>query len=143
MRQQARHPVRPRGARAYVLLVLAVLAGVVAMHGLGPAAASAPPHAMPTAHHAVTAAAHGHTDAAGCDTCLHVDHDDGVGGHADHADSTCAASGTGAAPVLPAPALAPVGAITCATADAPVPVPAAALGARAPPSLSQLQLLRI
>ncbi|MBT2510818.1 hypothetical protein J7I98_34375 [Streptomyces sp. ISL-98] len=141
MSQQALRTARPGGARAYVLLVLAVLVGVVAMHGLGPAV-PVPTHAMPEARHAVAAAAASHADATGCDDCVHVDHDGGsTGGHAEHADATCAASGTSGAPALPD--LSPVGVVTCPAADVPGAGPAATLGGRAPPSLSELQLLRI
>ncbi|MGX1885043.1 DUF6153 family protein [Streptomyces sp. NPDC055287] len=142
MRQQAWCAAGPRGVRAYLLLVLAVLAGVVAMHGLGPAVPPASSSATLDVHHAVTAAAASHSDGAGCADCAHVRHDDGgAGGHAEHADSTCAAGGTSGAPALSAPALAVVA--TCPTADAPAPVPASTLGGRAPPTLSELQLLRI
>ncbi|MBT2492857.1 hypothetical protein J7E96_30975 [Streptomyces sp. ISL-96] len=142
MRQQAWCAARPGAVRAYVLLVLAVLAGVVAMHGLGPAVPLASPSAVPDVRHAVTAGASSHTDPAECEDCIHVGHDEGgVGGHAEHADATCAAGGTSGAPALPALALAVV--VTCPTAEAPAVVPAATLGGRAPPSLSELQLLRI
>jgi uncharacterized protein DUF6153 len=140
MSQQPWCAARPRGVRAYVLLMLAVLVGVVAMHGLGPAVPPAQSSAMPNARHAVTAPSH--ADAAECQDCVHVDHDEGgAGGHAEHADATCAASGTSGAPALPALALA--GTVTCPAADVPPLVPAATLGGRAPPSLSELQLLRI
>ncbi|MET9514344.1 DUF6153 family protein [Streptomyces sp. NPDC002994] len=147
MRQHAWYEARPGGLRAHVLLVLAVLVGVVAMHGLGPAVSPVSYAAEPEIRHAVTAAASSHAGAAsgpaaGCEDCVHVGHDDGgAGGHAEHADATCAAGGTSGTPALPAPALA--GAVTCPTADVPAPAPAAALGGRAPPSLSELQLLRI
>ncbi|MDN3294348.1 DUF6153 family protein [Streptomyces ficellus] len=149
MSQQAWRAARPGGVRvrAYALLVLAVLAGLVAMHGLAPAGSSpAPSHAVAAAdaHHGVAAA-------MGCEGCAHAEHaghaqrvahgDAGGGGHAEHADATCAAGGTSTAPALPA--LAPAGAVTCATADLTALVPAATPGGRAPPSLSELQLLRI
>ncbi|GAA2943950.1 DUF6153 family protein [Streptomyces enissocaesilis] len=134
---------RPGGPRVYVLLVLAVLAGVVAMHGLGPAVPPASSSAVPEVRHAVVAAAWSHSGAAGCEDCVHAGHDDGgAGGHVEHADDLCAASGTGGAPVLPTPA--PAGAAAgCPTADVPAPASAATPGGRAPPSLSELQLLRI
>jgi hypothetical protein len=142
MRQQAWHESRPGGLRAYLLLVLAVLAGVVAMHGLGPAVSPASSSAVPEIRHAVTAASSSHAGAAECEDCVHVGHDDGgAGGHAEHADATCAASGTSGAPALPA--LAPARTVTCPTADVPTLVPVATSAGRAPPSLSELQLLRI
>ncbi|MEU0715764.1 DUF6153 family protein [Streptomyces lavendulocolor] len=142
MSQQTWRVAGPGGVRAYVLLVLAVLVGVVAMHGLGPAVPPASSSAMTDARHAIMAVASSNTGAAECDDCVHVGHDEGgAGGHAEHADATCAASGTSGAPALPAPAAA--GIVTCPTADVPAFAPAAALGGRAPPSLSELQLLRI
>lgn len=140
MSQQAWRAARPYGARAHLLLVLAVLAGVVAMHGLGPSVHRAPIDAMRDDRHAATAPSH--AEPAHCEDCVHVGDGNGdTGGHAEHADATCAASGTSGAPALPALALA--GVVTCATAHAPAAVPAATLGGRAPPSLSELQLLRI
>ncbi|MGW0550827.1 DUF6153 family protein [Streptomyces altiplanensis] len=117
-----------------------MLAGLVAMHGLGPAAPPASPSAVPEVRHAVMAAASSHSGAAAYEGCVHAGHDDGGdGGHAEHADDTCAAGGTSAAPAVPDPA--PAGAVACPAAD--VPTPAATPGGRAPPSLSALQLLRI
>lgn len=143
MSQQTRRVTGLRGLRVHVLLVLAVLAGIVAMHGLGPVPA-APGAVSAGAHHraavAVEAPAHGH-EAAKCD-CAHADdHSRGAGGHAEHADETCAAGGTSAAPVLPS--LAPSGALAPPATNAPAAVFAADSGGRAPPTLSELQLLRI
>lgn len=112
MSQQTRRMTGPHGLRVYMLLVLAILAGIVAMHGLGPVTASATPGAVSAGAHrvavAVEAPAHG-DEAAECD-CAHADdHSRGAGGHAEHADETCAASSTSAAPVLPS--LAPSGAL--------------------------------
>ncbi|MBT2530473.1 hypothetical protein J7E91_35305 [Streptomyces sp. ISL-99] len=139
MSQQVWRATRPHGVRAYVLLVLAVLAGVVAMHGLGPIV----PEPDVDAHHAITVAAPSHAGAATCEDCVHIGHDEGgAGRHAEHADATCAASGTSGAPVLPALALTARG--PCSTADdVPALLPAATLSGRDPPALSELQLLRI
>ncbi|MFF3087502.1 DUF6153 family protein [Streptomyces nojiriensis] len=134
--------------RSHLLLVLAVLVGLVAMHGLGPGAvpaSAAPPgcaaaHGTPLAHGAPAADGHEirHDRAARADEPA----GDGSGGHVQHADATCAAAGTAGAPVLPSPAAAPSG-----VAAVPVPGPgidtSGAVGGRAPPSLSELQLLRI
>ncbi|MEU4213389.1 DUF6153 family protein [Streptomyces sp. NPDC026206] len=125
-----RQSARPLGAR-FVLLVLAVLAGIVAMHGLGPGGA------MP-AHGTVAGGVTAHDAAGGCH---HVTPDGSRGGHIDHADATCAAVGISGGPELPAPAATVID-------EAPVFRPAAwwgvpASGGRAPPSLSELQLLRI
>ncbi|MFF3014622.1 DUF6153 family protein [Streptomyces sp. NPDC057939] len=134
------------GLRASLLLVLAVLTGLVAMHGLGPAPLAVAAHHAPA--HAPGPGGSGHgtprVDAAAdpC-ACVHAgDPQDGPGGHAEHADATCAAPGTSGAPVLPEPAAAPGG--TSATTADPfgVLIGATACG-RAPPSLSELQLLRV
>lgn len=111
------------------------------MHGLGPALASPVPVASAHSHHGTAISAASHT-AVACEDCVHVDHSDtGTGGHAEHADATCAAGGTSTAPALPALAL--TGMVTCSDADTASLVPAAMATGRAPPSLSELQLLRI
>nr|WP_024126989.1 DUF6153 family protein [Streptomyces sp. F8]AHE39710.1 Putative membrane protein [Streptomyces sp. F8] len=127
---------RPAG-RGFVLLVLAVLAGVLAMHGLGPglaptkAPAAAGGHVMATMAHEEAA----QQVAGGCS------HTDGGMSHVEHADTTCAAAGVGAAyapPVLPA---------ALDAGPVPVALPGGAAGTpergRAPPDLAELQLLRI
>lgn len=141
MSQQAWCAARPGGVRLYALLVLAVLAGLVAMHGLGPVVPPSSSSGTPMDRHTVTAAASPHADTAECD-CAHVGDDGGdAGGHAEHADTTCAASGTSGGPALPA--LAPAGVVTSPAVTASGLVPEPRLGGRAPPSLSELQLLRI
>ncbi|WP_431043103.1 DUF6153 family protein [Streptomyces sp. P1-3] len=168
MRRQRWPEARPGWARAWFLtLTLAVLAGLAAMHGLGstpPAAATTSPsattvtaagavvrahagaaseHAMPApAPAAVRQAVRQAEDCAHADATRVDDHGQGHGGgHTEHADPTCAAGGTGTGPVLPALPPSPVPAV----ADgAPVERDAVtAVGGRAPPSLSELQLLRI
>jgi hypothetical protein len=120
-----------RSLRAGVLLplVLTLLAGLVGMHGLGPVSVFQPRHEMPMA---VPAHGDAPTASPGCD------HQSG-GTHA-HADATCAAGGVSGGPVLSLP----VGRLV---APAAVPVPTQSFPAtstsRAPPSLAQLQLLRI
>lgn len=144
MSRRQRYGTRPHGVRVHVLLVLAVLAGVVAMHGLGPMTSLASTGTVSAEPHraAVAVGAPAHADGEGGCDCSHVDdHGPGGGGHAEHADETCAASGTGAAPALPAPA--PSGALTPPATGTPTAVLAAASDCRAPPSLSELQLLRI
>ncbi|WP_234347604.1 DUF6153 family protein, partial [Streptomyces specialis] len=82
----------PHGVRTrWALLVLAVLAGVLTMHGL-PAASPATP-GMPGG--TVSAADHRHP-------CAHAD--EGHGGHVQHADTTCAA---GAGDGRPPPSIYP------------------------------------
>ncbi|MFF4579645.1 DUF6153 family protein [Streptomyces sp. NPDC001389] len=170
MRTRAGGTGRPCGPAALPLLVLAVLTGLVAMHGLGPGGLPGPRTAA--AAHAEAAAAHAaatHAGAArthaartgpaetgpaetgpirdrtaddcGCTRAGDPAHG-GSDGHAQHADPTCAASGTSGAPVLPAPAPAPGGAPAAAAAAHAAPPGSTAHG-RAPPSLSELQLLRV
>ncbi|MFC7937127.1 DUF6153 family protein [Streptomyces sp. MPA0124] len=133
MTSRNRSSSRPAG-RLFLLLVMAVLAGVLGMHGLAPGAA--PAVRAGAGHEMATAAAEGVPHAGG--GCAHTD---GGSGHLDHADGTCAAAGIGSAYAPPA--------LTGAPLDAPpAPAPAAAMpGAphdgRAPPDLSELQLLRI
>ncbi len=116
----------------------ALLLGLLGMHGLGPV-----PH---------TAVAHGHdrvVAAAGMDMGATVsepadcDHGGDCQGHAKHADPTCAsASVTGAPGVMPV-------LLPDVAGRAGVPLVVTSLGGsgpdggRAPPSLSELQLLRI
>ncbi|MBB0246176.1 hypothetical protein FNQ90_19200 [Streptomyces alkaliphilus] len=148
----------PRAVR--LLRVLPLLLGVLVLHGVGvpalahaavtapghhsaahPAAGHADQHGPGRAHgpgHPFTALQHapGHPSAAdrSADTREPC-------GHGERTEVTCAASGVALAPSPPLP-----------TGTAPVPVLAPAppgarscapLGFRAPPSLSELQLLRI
>ncbi|MFF5447793.1 DUF6153 family protein [Streptomyces sp. NPDC012888] len=132
---------RPAG-RGVLLLVLAVVAGVLAMHGLGPGS-------VPTAAH------HGgdHGRAAHRTHATHATHDaqsasaracshsaDGSG-HVRHADATCAAAGIATPYAPPAPAEAPDG-VPPAAEPAGRAAEATQAG-RAPPDLTELQLLRI
>ncbi|MGW2614161.1 DUF6153 family protein [Streptomyces sp. NPDC001500] len=139
--------------RRWGLLVFGVLVGLLAMHALAPGGAR---HEHTVSRHAIgpvgarqTAAVAASTVRAGEALDAAGAHDDCAGdgggcggGHLRHADPTCAAAALGEAPALPAlvpdPVAAPVPAGSlrpCAT-DAPE-------GARAPPSLAELQLLRI
>ncbi|MGW0392759.1 DUF6153 family protein [Streptomyces sp. NPDC003042] len=145
--RRAAEPFGQRSGVLLVLLVLTVLTGLVAMHGLGPGAVPAAAHAASASSAAHAAPAHhGGTPADSADRqgCLHATEPAGKGGgHAEHADATCAATGTSGAPVLPAPALVPGGAATATAAAGGGTVPDATACGRAPPSLSELQLLRI
>ncbi|MGW4233658.1 DUF6153 family protein [Streptomyces sp. NPDC004980] len=124
---------RPAG-RGFLLLVLAVLAGVLAMHGLGPG--SAPTKAPAVAGGHAVMLVHEEADHQVVGDCPHSD-----GGANHHADATCAATGVGApyAPPVPAAAL--------DAGPVPVVLPGSAAGTpesgRAPPDLAELQLLRI
>ncbi|MDC0770512.1 DUF6153 family protein [Streptomyces sp. HD] len=119
-----------------VLLLLGLLAGLFAMHGLGPgntvtAASAHHPHArtMTAAHMPATtdeSVCHGGTTG---------------GGHAQHADPTCASGAVGAGPALPALLPDPAGGAVSGDLDGRS-VAAAPEGGRAPPSLAELQILR-
>ncbi|WP_030839835.1 DUF6153 family protein [Streptomyces sp. NRRL F-4474] len=136
-----RRPSAPGAALA--VLVLAVLTGILGMHALGPAPASAAvsagahhaaagDHAAPTAEQTPPAA-----EQAGGD----CSHPAGGSGHAEHADATCAAAGVASAYSPPALAEALLGFPGASSWEPAEPV--AAAGARAPPDLAELQLLRI
>ncbi|MFJ4368477.1 DUF6153 family protein [Streptomyces chartreusis] len=119
-----------------MLLLLGLLAGLFGMHGLGPGG-------MVASH---SAAGHGHARAmSGHPTALTdeaVCHGGGTsGGHAQHADATCASGAVGTGPALPALVPDPAGTGVTGTLDRRSP---AALpdGDRAPPSLAELQILR-
>ncbi|MFG2951930.1 DUF6153 family protein [Streptomyces adustus] len=125
----------------WMWLVLALVAGVLGMHALSPAG-------MPAAgrHDAMMSAEFpGHHPApvhvAG-DDCRHLSDAGDSGMAMNHADGTCAASGTSTAYVPPA--LVP-GVTACAEPEATAGVGKACgpVDGRAPPDLSELQLLRI
>ncbi|WP_181384415.1 DUF6153 family protein [Streptomyces sp. NWU49] len=124
---------RPVG-RSSVLLILAVLAGVLGMHGLAPG--GVPTAQTGTGHEMVMAAADGVPHVNG--GCTHTD---GGSGYLDHADGTCAAAGTSSAYTPPAPAGTvpdtPAGPSPTTATSGSVP------DGRAPPDLFELQLLRI
>ncbi|MEO3750748.1 DUF6153 family protein [Streptomyces sp. B6B3] len=130
---------RDAWGRGWLLLVLlGVLAGLVAMHGLTPGtAASAPLPLTGEAHEAAPEAADAERD---CD-CDHA-HSNG-GAHAEHADATCAAGGVNSGPNSPLPPTAGSGSGPGDPDAAAHDGTHAARSGRAPPSLSELQLLRI
>ncbi|MEU6242304.1 DUF6153 family protein [Streptomyces sp. NPDC047024] len=121
------------------LLVLLVLGGLLAMHGLAPGGGLGTVRRASAPHAAVVLSAPGD---CGADHDHDHDHGHDGSGHAHHADATCASGAVPGGPELALPAspdvIAPVtGALSPArTASAPD-------GARAPPSLAELQLLRI
>lgn len=153
MRSTEQHVPRPPVRWRLAVCVLGLLAGLFGMHGLAPAGglpqqhsaghphASAAP-AVPKAPAAAGGVRTGavHTDAAHAG-CPQGDGSCG-GGHLRHADAMCASGAVSDGPVLPAPVPDPVPVVGC---DGTVRVPAldAPDGARAPPSLAELQLLRI
>ncbi|MFF4584209.1 DUF6153 family protein [Streptomyces sp. NPDC001388] len=121
--------------------VLGLLVGLLGMHGLAPGGLLPHAHAAQGGSHAdvrpvaAVAPAEVHGDCSG---------DGGRcgGGHVHHADATCASAGVGGGPALPEPAAGSV--LVPVPHDTLRPFPAAAPdGARAPPSLAELQLLRI
>ncbi|MEV6290576.1 DUF6153 family protein [Streptomyces sp. NPDC051896] len=135
------HPRFAVSRARWLLLVMAVVAGVLAMHALSPSGTpSAGQHVMETPvvgaeHHAASL----HADDS---SCRHLS-DAGHGGMAmDHADGTCAAGGTAASYVPPAllPSRAVPGECAATASDNRG---TRAVDGRAPPDLSELQLLRI
>ncbi|MGW3204873.1 DUF6153 family protein [Streptomyces sp. NPDC001135] len=125
----------PPQRRWRALLVLAVLAGLLGMHALAPGGG------MGRAEHARSAHLAGAVAVFAPDDCPGGDGHCG-GGHPHHADPTCASGAVNGGPQPPALVPDPV------TAPAPVRSPGSGAatapdGARAPPSLAELQLLRI
>jgi hypothetical protein len=123
---------RPAVRRGHVLCVLGLLVGLLGMHGLAPGGG------LPRQSHGQQAhALRIHPPQAQVMSSGHCGH-----GHVQHADATCASGAVGGGPVVPllVPDPAPVGAGESAVrAYAVVDTD----GARAPPSLAELQLLRI
>ncbi|MEU2158085.1 DUF6153 family protein [Streptomyces sp. NPDC019396] len=120
-----------------LLLVLAVLAGLLAMHGLAPGPSTT---ATPTAHSGMHAR-HGAVAGHGVDHCGRAVRGGAADGHADHADATCAAGGTSAS--YAPPALSPACGGTVPAALRHGRCGGVTATGRAPPDLAELQLLRI
>ncbi|MHC5906825.1 DUF6153 family protein [Streptomyces sp. S6] len=125
-----------RGWPAFVC-VLGVLVGLLAMHGLAPGGLHAVGHGQSGG--TTAAAPESLSDGTALSGCPEDGH---CGAHARHADATCAAAKVGGAPELAGPVPDPVGVVVpdeilrtaaCVSRQA----------ARAPPSLAELQLLRI
>ncbi|MFI6122009.1 DUF6153 family protein [Streptomyces sp. NPDC051064] len=118
------------------LLVLGLLIGLLGMHGLGwvPAAAQMNPHSLGNeAAHVV----------AVIDLPEECGRDSGGGsGHPEHADATCSSGAVAGSPVLPAPLPSTIGDVPRGQEMATAPC-GSTEGSRAPPSLAELQLLRI
>lgn len=89
-RPSAASPVR--AGAGPTLMALAVLIGLMAMHGLAPGTAT--PYAPSGTEHAMASAA-----ATGAQPDVEHAHP-GQGGHAEHADAECAAGGVASAPPL-------------------------------------------
>ncbi|GHD91006.1 hypothetical protein GCM10010508_37860 [Streptomyces naganishii JCM 4654] len=131
------------GARAvrWTWLVMALVAGVLGMHALSPAGMPAAgrhdammPVESPGHHSTLVQGAGGN--------CRHLSDADDGGMVMDHAEGTCAAAGTATAYVPPALTPAPAARLAPAVTASGGPA-AGAVDGRAPPDLSQLQLLRI
>ena len=120
------HPVRWRA-----FLVLALLAGLFGMHALAPGGA-VETHSAPPPHMTMVSVGHDHCPGDG--SC--------GGGQVHHADQTCASGAVSGGPSLPALVADPRA--VPARADTSCPYAGTAPdGARAPPDLAELQLLRI
>ncbi|MFJ7297476.1 DUF6153 family protein [Streptomyces collinus] len=135
MNSPAQRAQRPALRRWHVLCVLGLLAGLLGMHGLAPGGGLSQRAHVMQGHQALTAPASVPTTHVM--PYLHC-----ADGHVRHADATCASAAVGGGPVLPPLVPDPV----------PVAVGESAVrayavvdsdGARAPPSLAELQLLRI
>jgi hypothetical protein len=137
MRPTEQPAPRPPYRRWRALLVLGLLAGLFGMHALAPGGVMGAPagHERAVSHANVATVM-----ATAYDGCSG---DDGhCGDHAHHADATCASGAVSGGPALPAllPDPVPVPGMTCLAPSRPVTAPD---GARAPPDLAELQLLRI
>ncbi|GAA1013359.1 hypothetical protein STXM2123_739 [Streptomyces sp. F-3] len=124
---------RPAGC-GFLLLMLAVLAGLLGMHALGPTGG------LPTRAHS----GHGVVMTHAADTFVVSENcTPGSGGavHLTHADGTCAAPGVASSYSPPALAAALIDTPAASTLSDGMPEPSAST--RAPPDLSELQLLRI
>ncbi|WP_405557471.1 DUF6153 family protein [Streptomyces sp. NBC_01171] len=122
---------RPPLRRSLTLLVLAVLAGLLGMHALAPVGGTGHPE-------------HAHAVHAGVVIDAPDDCPDGHcgGHHLHHADPTCASGAVNDGPTLPEPLAGPGGAPE-PCGDPRTRIATAPDGGRAPPSLAELQLLRI
>lgn len=134
-----------------MLLVLGLLAGLFGMHAVsvGGVVAVAAQHGSGHAPRTAMAAATGPMTATPAESAASgivdesVCHGGGTSdGHAHHADATCASGAVGGGPALPVPLPDPVTGAVPADADRRS-VPATPESGRAPPSLAELQLLRI
>ncbi|WP_314220675.1 DUF6153 family protein [Streptomyces zaehneri] len=140
--REQQHQARPPVWRWRALLVLGLLAGLLGMHALSPGG-TVHPHAVPR-HMAAVSVSAVSVSAVSVSAHEHCAGDGGDcgGGHLHHADPTCLAAAVSGAPALPAlvpdPVTVPVSADAVRSYAAEAPD-----SARAPPSLAELQLLRI
>jgi hypothetical protein len=124
------HLSRPSVQPGRALLMLGLLVGLLGMHALAPGGIS--PHRESPSHRAAAVAVQ--------DGCA----DDGHGGgsHIHHADATCASGAVSTGVDLP-PLVADARAVVTRDGTLCSYASLTPAGARAPPSLSELQLLRI
>ncbi|MEU5470044.1 DUF6153 family protein [Streptomyces lydicus] len=151
-RPYAPYAAPPPARRWRALLVLGLLAGLLGMHALAPVIATASPSpahhvpggATPHGHQRpVGDTAHGHRASTGVTAHAHCPGaGDCGGGHVHHADPTCASAALDGPPAAPALAPSPLGPVRPSHA-AGGGGPARQHCGRAPPSLAELQLLRI
>ncbi|MEV5019667.1 DUF6153 family protein [Streptomyces sp. NPDC053780] len=135
MRSPEQHVPRPRVGWWQAVCVLGLLAGLFGMHGLAPGV-GIPEHSA--RHSLASSAPQAGLAHAGCAE------DDGScgGGHLGHADAMCASGAVSQGPALPGLVPDPVPVAPWAGVGHAYPADAPD-GARAPPSLAELQLLRI
>ncbi|WP_405585957.1 DUF6153 family protein [Streptomyces sp. NBC_01092] len=140
--QQHRAPRLPIPGPWRLLVLLGLLAGLFGMHALGPGNPLAPHSAQGHGHARAMSGPATAMTAMTAMTDEAVCHGNGTGGgHAQHADPTCASGAVGGGPALPAPAPDPAG--SGVTGDLGHRSPATAPDSgRAPPSLAELQILR-
>ncbi|MFJ5775567.1 DUF6153 family protein [Streptomyces sp. NPDC093094] len=119
-----------------VLLAWGLLVGLLGMHGLAPGGT-----ASVSGHHPAMAAAQDGTAMRPDRDAESVCHGDG-GGHLHHADATCASGAVGAGPSLDPPLPGPADRAAAPYAGRPAAT-GGPEGGRSPPSLAELQLLRI
>ncbi|MFE5604123.1 DUF6153 family protein [Streptomyces coelicoflavus] len=158
MRSPEQYVPRPPAWWWRAVCVLGLFAGLLGMHGLAPggglpehsaghphtSAAPMAPSTGPGTHTRAAASPKTAPGAGAGATHAGCPQDDGScgGGHLRHADAMCASGAVSDGPVLSAPLPDPVPVVGC---DGIVRAYAAGApdGARAPPSLAELQLLRI
>ncbi|MEU5344882.1 MULTISPECIES: DUF6153 family protein [unclassified Streptomyces] len=129
---------RPRSTSRFVgLLVSALLLGLVGMHGLGPV----PAGGVGSGHDPMPVAAPMSVVASMPDECDHGE--GGCTGHAQHADPTCASASVAGSPAMVPVLLPDVAACAGVPRAGTASTGSGPDGGRAPPSLSELQLLRI
>ena len=126
------HPPRPPVARWRALLVLGLLTGLLAMHALAPCGFNEQAPVEP--RHVTAVVADTPHDCSGDGDC--------GGGRLQHADSACVPAAIPGGPTLP-PLVPDRGAVPVAVGTMNSYAAVSPDGARTPPSLAELQLLRI